>query len=249
MIAELGHFALVLALALALAQSSIPFWGALAGDRRLMAVAAPVARDPVPARRARLRRARPGLCRLRLLAPQRRREFAFVEAAPLQGDRRLGEPRGLDAPLGADPRLVRRPRRRLRPQPAGEAEGAGPVGPGLDRHRLPALHPRHLQPVRPPRPAAGRGQRPQPGAPGHRPRHPSAASLSRLCRLLDLLRLRRRRPDRRARSTPPGRAGCGRGRSPPGCSSPSASPWAPTGPITSSAGAASGSGTRSRTPR
>ena len=35
----------------------------------------------------------------------------------------------------------------------------------------------------------------------------------------------------------------------PGCSSRSASRWAPTGPITSSAGAAGGSGTRSRTPR
>jgi cytochrome c-type biogenesis protein CcmF len=39
MIAELGHFALVLALVLALVQSSVPFWGALRGDRRLSAVA------------------------------------------------------------------------------------------------------------------------------------------------------------------------------------------------------------------
>ncbi len=46
----------------------------------------------------------------------------------------------------------------------------------------------------------------------------------------------------------PGRAGCVRGRSPPGSSSRAESPWAPTGPITSSAGAASGSGIRSRTP-
>jgi cytochrome c-type biogenesis protein CcmF len=43
MIAELGHFALILALALALAQSTIPFVGALRGDARLMAVAAPAA--------------------------------------------------------------------------------------------------------------------------------------------------------------------------------------------------------------
>ena len=43
MIVELGHFALVLALALALAQSTIPLWGALGRDGRLMAVAAPVA--------------------------------------------------------------------------------------------------------------------------------------------------------------------------------------------------------------
>ncbi len=43
MIPELGHFALVLALFLALVQSTVPFYGALAGDRRLTAVAAPAA--------------------------------------------------------------------------------------------------------------------------------------------------------------------------------------------------------------
>ena len=41
MIPKLGHFALVLALFLALVQSTVPFYGALAGDRRLTAVAAP----------------------------------------------------------------------------------------------------------------------------------------------------------------------------------------------------------------
>ena len=41
--AELGHFALVLALVLALAQSTIPFAGALRRDPRLMAVAGPAA--------------------------------------------------------------------------------------------------------------------------------------------------------------------------------------------------------------
>jgi len=39
MIAELGHFALVLALVLALVQSTVPFWGALRGDARLIAIA------------------------------------------------------------------------------------------------------------------------------------------------------------------------------------------------------------------
>ena len=43
MIVELGHFALVLALALALVQSSVPFWGALQRDPRLIAVAPPAA--------------------------------------------------------------------------------------------------------------------------------------------------------------------------------------------------------------
>src|SRR5213078_2643295 len=39
MIAELGHFALVLALVLALVQSSVPFFGALRNDERLIAIA------------------------------------------------------------------------------------------------------------------------------------------------------------------------------------------------------------------
>jgi cytochrome c-type biogenesis protein CcmF len=43
MIAELGHFALILALGLALVQSSLPFIGALRNDARLAAVAAPAA--------------------------------------------------------------------------------------------------------------------------------------------------------------------------------------------------------------
>ena len=41
--AELGHFALILALVVALAQSTIPFVGAMRGDERLMAVAGPAA--------------------------------------------------------------------------------------------------------------------------------------------------------------------------------------------------------------
>ena len=43
MIAELGHFALILALTLALVQSTVPLFGALRGDERLQAVAAPAA--------------------------------------------------------------------------------------------------------------------------------------------------------------------------------------------------------------
>ena len=40
MIVELGHFALVLALAVALVQATLPLIGAQIGDRRLMALAA-----------------------------------------------------------------------------------------------------------------------------------------------------------------------------------------------------------------
>jgi cytochrome c-type biogenesis protein CcmF len=42
-ISELGHFALVLALGLAIVQSIVPLWGALANDQRLQAVGPPAA--------------------------------------------------------------------------------------------------------------------------------------------------------------------------------------------------------------
>ena len=42
---ELGHFALVLALAVALVQAILPIWGAQAGNGRLMALAGPAAVD------------------------------------------------------------------------------------------------------------------------------------------------------------------------------------------------------------
>jgi cytochrome c-type biogenesis protein CcmF len=43
MIVELGHFALILALMVALVQSTLPLWGAQANDHRLMALAGPAA--------------------------------------------------------------------------------------------------------------------------------------------------------------------------------------------------------------
>ncbi|MDA0703427.1 MAG: heme lyase NrfEFG subunit NrfE, partial [Proteobacteria bacterium] len=43
MIAEIGHYALVLAFILAIVQSTVPLWGAARGDHRLTAVAVPAA--------------------------------------------------------------------------------------------------------------------------------------------------------------------------------------------------------------
>jgi cytochrome c-type biogenesis protein CcmF len=43
MIVETGHYALVLALALAIVNSILPLWGSITQDERLMAVAPPVA--------------------------------------------------------------------------------------------------------------------------------------------------------------------------------------------------------------
>jgi cytochrome c-type biogenesis protein CcmF len=43
MIAEIGHYALVLALAVALVQSTLPLWGARTRDAALIGIAAPAA--------------------------------------------------------------------------------------------------------------------------------------------------------------------------------------------------------------
>ena len=64
MITELGHFALILALGVAIVQMVLPAWGAHVREPRLMAVGEPAA-----------------------LA-----QLALDEAAPLQGLGRVGEP-------------------------------------------------------------------------------------------------------------------------------------------------------------
>ena len=119
----------------------------------------------------------------------------------------------------------------------------------VDRGRLLSVHPAHLEPV--PAPAAGavRGPRSQSDPAGSRPRHSSAAALSRLCRLLDLVLLRHRGADRRPHRRRLGALGAAVDAD--GLDVPHARHrrWARTGPITRSAGAASGSGTRWRTPR
>ncbi len=143
-----------------------------------------------------VRRADAGLCHVGLLGGQRRRQLAFGQAAALQDQRRVGEPRGLDAAVGADPRPVRRGGRGVRQQPPRQPARPRARRAGADRHGLPRLPAVHLEPVRAPLARAARRQRPQPAAAGSGPRLPSAAALPRLCRLLGDLRLRHRRPAR-----------------------------------------------------
>ena len=69
----------------------------------------------------RLRGADRVLRHVRFLGRQRVREFAFGDAADLQDHQRLGQPRRLDAAVGADPGAVRRAGRGVRRQPAGDA--------------------------------------------------------------------------------------------------------------------------------
>ena len=70
-----------------------------------------------------------------------------------------------------DPGVVRRAGRGLRQQSAGGAEGERARGAGLDRRRLPSVHSDDLEPVPAHRRRAVRGPRPQSDPAGPRPRH------------------------------------------------------------------------------
>ncbi len=92
MIAEVGHYALVLALALALIQGTAPIAGAWKGDAVLMGVTATTALAQFAFVAAAFAALTARLCRLRLLGRERVRELAFGDAAHLQVHERLGEP-------------------------------------------------------------------------------------------------------------------------------------------------------------
>ena len=68
---ELGHFCLVLALALVLVQSIVPLIGAWRGDARLMAVGSNTALAAFAMVALSFRRADAGLCDLRLFRAER----------------------------------------------------------------------------------------------------------------------------------------------------------------------------------
>ena len=89
---ETGHFALVLAFALALVQSVVPALGARTGNDRLMAVGGPVTIAGFLADGAVLRRPDGRLSPVRLLGRQRLGELPFAAADDLQDHRRLGQP-------------------------------------------------------------------------------------------------------------------------------------------------------------
>ena len=109
MIVEIGHFALILALAVALVQMVLPAWGAQRRDARLMQVAEPAALGQLAPHRLRLPRPHARLRHVRLLGRERVGQLALGQAADLQDLRRVGEPRGLDAAVGADPRRCSAP--------------------------------------------------------------------------------------------------------------------------------------------
>ncbi len=167
------------------------------GDERMMAVGGPVAVTGFALTALAFAALTICLRAVRFLGRECLGEFAFAEADALQDHRHLGEPRGLDAALGADPHLLRRAGRGLRQQSAGDAARQcaavqGWIGAAFLLFILATSNPfaRLIA-------GADRGPRSQPDPAGHRPRGASAAALPRLCRLLGLLLLRRRRADRR----------------------------------------------------
>ena len=89
MIAEAGHYALVLALALALIQSTVPIFGARLRDPALMNVARSTALAQL-VRGGVVRSAGRAARVLGFFRGQCVREFAFDEAADLQDHRRMG---------------------------------------------------------------------------------------------------------------------------------------------------------------
>ena len=114
-IAEAGHYALVLALALALIQSTVPILGARWGDHALMNVALHRA-GAIAVRGGVVHGAGDAVRRVGFLRRQRVRELALDEAAALQDHRRVGQSRRIDAAVGIDPGAVRRPGRGFRQQ-------------------------------------------------------------------------------------------------------------------------------------
>ena len=169
MIAEIGHFALILAFLLALVQGTVPMIGAARSDPAMMAVARPAALLQPRSGGRRLPRAHPRLRGLGLLGRAGRPAFPYAETADLQDHRRMGEPRGLDGAVGADPRPVRRHDRGLRHQHSCGAPGKGARRARAGSGGLLRLHPVHVQPVPPPFPCAGRRPGSKPAAPGPRP--------------------------------------------------------------------------------
>ena len=176
----------------------VPAWGARVrdarpdggrADRRRCASSALLHRR-VPGADVRLRH-------LRLLGRQRRHELALDQAADLQDLRRVGEPRRLDAAVGADPRRCSAPpsppsgatcRRRCK---ANVLAVQASIAVAFCLFILLTSNP--FLRLDPP-PADGNGLNPDPAGP--RARLPSAVPLHGLRRLLDRLLVRDRRADR-----------------------------------------------------
>jgi len=195
---ELGHYALVLALALSLVGGTVPFWGARTGDARLMSVAESTALATFGL---------VALAFMALVAAYVQSDFSVLNvfqnshsAKPLayKISGTWGNHEGsillwvlilalfaaLVALFGGNLPLQLR---------ADVLSVQAWVATAFLTFILATSNP-----FTPPRAGALRGAGAEPGPAGSRPRHPPAAPLSRLCRALDRLRVRGRGPGRGA---------------------------------------------------
>ena len=136
MIPELGHYALMLALGLALIQGTMPIVGTRTNDLALMSIAAPAALAQFVFVAMAFGALGYLLRHVGLLGAQCLREFEFANAADLPAHQHLGQPRRLDDAVGVDPDVLRRPGCGVRHQSAGRAQGQCARGAGVDRRRL-----------------------------------------------------------------------------------------------------------------
>jgi len=183
MIPELGQYALILALAVALVQGSLPLVGAARGDVRLMQLGRTAALTQALLVILAFGALTQAYVTSDFSGANCRGQLALGQAAALQNKRRVGQPRGLDAAVGADPGAVRR-RGCIFGTNLPESLRArvlaiqALIGVGFLAFLLFTSNPSSASSRR--RPTA----RPQPAAAGSRLGVPSAAALSRLCRLL-----------------------------------------------------------------
>ncbi len=153
MMPELGNFLLCLAAGLALLLSVYPLWGAARQDRRLMALARPLACGLF---------ACIGGAFLLLVHAFVVNDFTVRYVAEnsnsalrgvVSGGGDLGGARGLAAAVGSAAQRLDLRRRHLQPPDAARRRRPGAGGDGDDRLWFPAVYPLHLQSVQP-RPAA-----------------------------------------------------------------------------------------------
>ena len=185
MTVELGHLALILAFLVAVLQMVVPMVGAHRGWSDWMRVAVPAATVQFALTLAAFLRAHACLRCLRLLRSPRCAQLPLRQADDLQARRHLGEPRGLDAALDADPHLLRRHGGLVGRQPAPRAAAPACWRPG---HRC--ASPSSASSCLPPIPSCGLQTRPltattstrscrTPASPSTRRSSTSATSASR----------------------------------------------------------------------
>ena len=234
--------------------------GAVRGRRRASTPAAPAgANGRASARRADLRATRPargrdgpargGLRALGLLVRAGRAELVDRHADLLQADRDVVEPGRLAAPVGLPAVALLERRAVPDPPPAARHRAVRDGGARRRGRLLPVPDALLRQPVRHAREPARGGQRAQPAAAPPGDDVPPADALHGLRRLHDPVRVRGRRAAQAAHRRRSGSARRAGSRSSPGPSSASGSCSARCGRTRSSAGAATGPGTRSRTRR